>query len=37
MPGGADIEVNAANVHDYVRRYAEYRMVKVCEKPLVVS
>lgn len=34
IAGGADIEVNAQNVHDYVRRYAEYRMVKVAEKAL---
>ncbi|XP_052085872.1 E3 ubiquitin-protein ligase UBR5-like isoform X2 [Mytilus californianus] len=34
IPGGADIEVNAQNVHDYVRRYAELRMVKVAEKAL---
>ena len=37
MSGGADIEVNASNVHDYVRRYAEYRMVKVTERALEVS
>ena len=30
------MEVNAANVHDYVRRYAEYRMVKVAERALEV-
>ncbi|XP_053381871.1 E3 ubiquitin-protein ligase UBR5-like [Mercenaria mercenaria] len=34
VPGGTDIEVTAQNVHDYVRRYAEYRMVKVAEKAL---
>ncbi|XP_078331394.1 E3 ubiquitin-protein ligase UBR5-like isoform X2 [Crassostrea virginica] len=34
IPGGNDIEVNAQNVHDYVRRYAEFRMVKVLEKAL---
>ncbi|XP_060590423.1 E3 ubiquitin-protein ligase UBR5-like isoform X1 [Ruditapes philippinarum] len=34
VPGGTDIEVTAQNVHDYVRRYAEYRMVKVGEKAL---
>ena len=36
IPGGADIEVNAQNVHDYVRKYAEFRMVKVAEKALKV-
>lgn len=34
MTNGADVEVNAQNVHDYVRRYAEYRMVKVADKAL---
>ena len=37
MPGGADVEVTAANVHDYVRKYTEYRMVKVAEKALEVG
>ena len=37
IPGGADMEVNAQNVHDYVRRYAELRMVKVAEKALKVN
>ncbi|XP_026278748.1 E3 ubiquitin-protein ligase UBR5 [Frankliniella occidentalis] len=27
-PHGRDIEVTASNVYDYVRKYAEYRMVK---------
>ena len=36
LPGGTDIEVTAQNVHDYVRRYAEYRMIKVAEKALKV-
>jgi E3 ubiquitin-protein ligase EDD1 len=34
IPGGADIEVNASNVHDYVRKYAEFRMAKAAEKSL---
>jgi len=34
IPGGSDIEVNVTNVHDYVRKYAEYRMVKVAERSL---
>ncbi|XP_033727140.1 E3 ubiquitin-protein ligase UBR5-like isoform X1 [Pecten maximus] len=34
MTNGSDVEVNAQNVHDYVRRYAEYRMVKVADKAL---
>lgn len=36
IPGGNDIEVNAQNVHDYVRRYAEFRMTKVLDKALKV-
>lgn len=34
IPGGRDIEMTAQNVYDYVRRYAEYRMVKCQEKAL---
>jgi len=34
IPYGVDIEVNASNVHEYVRKYAEYRMVKSVMKPL---
>ena len=37
IPGGTDIEVTAQNVHDYVRRYAECRMVRVAEKALKVN
>lgn len=36
IPGGNDIEVNAQNVNDYVRRYAEFRMTKVLDKALKV-
>ena len=36
VPGGSSIEVTTSNVHDYVRKYAEYRMVKACEKALEV-
>ncbi|RXG73696.1 E3 ubiquitin-protein ligase HACE1 [Armadillidium vulgare] len=34
VPGGRGVEVNASNVYDYVRKYAEYRMVKCQEKAL---
>ncbi|XP_065335384.1 E3 ubiquitin-protein ligase UBR5 isoform X2 [Cloeon dipterum] len=34
IPGGRDIEVNATNVYDYVRRYAEFRMLRAQEKAL---
>ncbi|UYV60139.1 UBR5 [Cordylochernes scorpioides] len=34
IPNGRDMEVNAQNVYDYVRKYAEYRMVKSQEKAL---
>ena len=37
IPGGSDIEVTASNVYDYVRRYAEYRMVDSAEKCLQVN
>ncbi len=28
VPGGRNIEVSEHNVYDYVRKYAEYRMVR---------
>ncbi|XP_055611780.1 E3 ubiquitin-protein ligase hyd-like isoform X2 [Uranotaenia lowii] len=34
VSGGRDIQVNETNVFDYVRKYAEYRMVKTQEKAL---
>ncbi|XP_071962133.1 E3 ubiquitin-protein ligase UBR5-like [Antedon mediterranea] len=34
VPGGSCIKVSASNVYDYVKRYAEYRMVVVAEKAL---
>ncbi|KAG7207185.1 hypothetical protein KM043_008872 [Ampulex compressa] len=34
IPNGRDIEVTAGNVYDYVRKYAEVRMIKVQEKAL---
>jgi len=34
ITGGSDIEVTPNNVHDYVRKYAEYRMLTSCEKAL---
>lgn len=36
IPNGGDIEVNASNIYDYVRKYAEFRMVKLVSKPLEV-
>ena len=36
IPGGADMEVNSSNVYDYIRKYAQYRMVKASEKALEV-
>ncbi|KAH3897176.1 hypothetical protein DPMN_021361 [Dreissena polymorpha] len=32
--GGADVEVTAQNVHEYVRRYADHRMDRVPEKAM---
>lgn len=34
ITGGRNVEVTPANVYDYVRKYAEYRMVKSQEKAL---
>ncbi|XP_067216708.1 E3 ubiquitin-protein ligase UBR5 isoform X3 [Linepithema humile] len=34
IPNGRDVEVTASNVYDYVRKYAEVRMIKVQEKAL---
>ncbi|CAG9865425.1 unnamed protein product [Phyllotreta striolata] len=34
IPGGKDIEVTFNNVYDYVRKYANYRMIKVQEKAI---
>lgn len=37
VPSGRDLPVSETNVYDYVRKYAEYRMVKTQEKALEVS
>ncbi|XP_055677415.1 E3 ubiquitin-protein ligase hyd isoform X5 [Lutzomyia longipalpis] len=34
VPGGRDLQVNETNVYDYVRKYAEFRMLKAQEKAL---
>ncbi|XP_014675920.1 PREDICTED: E3 ubiquitin-protein ligase UBR5-like [Priapulus caudatus] len=34
IPHGSEVEVTPQNVYEYVRLYAEYRMVKVAEKSL---
>ncbi|XP_043261279.1 E3 ubiquitin-protein ligase UBR5 isoform X2 [Colletes gigas] len=34
LPNGRDMVVTASNVYDYVRKYAEVRMIKVQEKAL---
>lgn len=36
VPGGRDIQVTESNVYDYVRKYAEHRMIKTQEKALEV-
>ena len=36
IPGGREIEVTSHNVYDYVRRYAEYRMIRCQDKALEV-
>ena len=37
IPGGADVEVTSTNVYDYVRKYAEFRLVKAADKCLQVK
>ena len=37
VPNGSEIDVDSSSVYDYVRRYAEYRMIKHSEKCLQVS
>lgn len=37
VPGGREIDVTPQNVYDYIRRYAEYRMLRSQEKALEVS
>ncbi|PSN30861.1 hypothetical protein C0J52_20667 [Blattella germanica] len=34
VTGGREMEVTAQNVYDYVRKYAEYRMIKAQEKAI---
>lgn len=36
VAGGRDLQVTVYNVYDYVRKYAEYRMIKAQEKALEV-
>lgn len=37
VSGGRDIQVTDTNVYDYVRLYANYRMIKSQEKSLEVT
>lgn len=37
VTNGRNIQVNEVNVYDYVRLYANYRLVKTHEKSLEVS
>jgi E3 ubiquitin-protein ligase EDD1 len=37
IPNGRNTEVTANNVYDYVRKYAQYRMIKSQERALQVS
>lgn len=37
IPSGRDLAVTETNVFDYVRKYAEYRMIKTQEKSLEVK
>lgn len=36
VPGGRDIQVTESNLYDYVRMYANYRLIKTQEKALEV-
>lgn len=37
VSGGVNMPVTPLNVYEYVRRYAEHRMLVVAEQPLHVS
>lgn len=37
MSGGVNMPVTPLNVYEYVRKYAEHRMLVVAEQPLHVS
>lgn len=37
IPNGVNIPVTPQNVYEYVRKYAEHRMLVVAEQPLHVS
>ena len=37
ITNGRNVEVNAQNIYDYVRRYAQYRMIKSQERALQVN
>lgn len=37
LAGGSSMPVTPQNVYEYVRRYAEHRMLVVAEQPLHVS
>lgn len=37
VPGGREIEVTSLNVYDYVRKYAQHRMLLSQEKALEVT
>lgn len=37
LSGGVNVPVTPQNVYEYVRKYAEHRMLVVAEQPLHVS
>ena len=37
VPGGSSVAVTAENVYEYVRKYAQLRMIHINEEPLRVS
>ena len=37
IPGGSEVPVTPQNIYCYIRKYAQYKMVKSCEKALEVG
>ena len=37
VPGGDEIEVDSEKIYEFVKRYAEFRMLEVVKEPLEVS
>ena len=37
VPGGDEIEVDSEKIYEFVKRYAEFRMLEVVKEPLEVN